>query len=54
MKKETSVWIVYVRNGYDYEYETEIEASTAFKAREIFKRRADWKTVNFKVSRKGN
>ena len=46
------MYIIYVYNGYKYEYETEIEAKSVFDARNIWKKRGDFKTVNFKVSLK--
>lgn len=47
-----ATYIVYVSNGYGYEYEAEIEASSVFDARNVWKKRGDCKTVNFRVSLK--
>ena len=43
---------ILVNNGYRYEFECVIEAASVADARRIWKLRGDWKTDDFRVSRK--
>lgn len=46
-----ALWAVLVNNGFNYEWEEELEAETAFQARTKFKQRGDWKAKDFKVTK---
>lgn len=50
-KNELRRFDVLVSNGYDYEYEDTITATSVHDARKQWSKRGDWKTLKFKVRR---